>query len=203
VTGRGLDEFALPIKHHPGASVVVLIISYVTTATVVPIALLLLARTGQRPAALGLSVRNWRRDVAGGLGLLAGVWVANLVTVVPLFTLLGNSLTNPQNNSHVPAYFVVYGLSVAVTTAINEEVVVNGYFLTRLAQLGYSPRLSLAISLLVRTSYHVYYGLGFLATVPFGYVVTRSFQKRGRLSRPILAHFLYDGILLTVAVLTS
>jgi membrane protease YdiL (CAAX protease family) len=203
VTGHGLNEFALPIKHHPGASIVVLIITYLTTALVVPIALLLLARTGQPPAALGLTPRQWRRDLAGGVGLLGGVWVANLLTVVPLFALLGSSLTNPQSNSHVPAYFVVYGLSVAVTTAINEEVIVNGYLLTRLAQLGYTPRVSLAISLAVRTSYHVYYGLGFLATVPFGYVVTRSFQKRGRLIRPILTHFLYDAILLTIAVLTS
>ncbi len=203
VTGNGLNEFALPIKHHPGASVVILITSYATTALVVPIALLLLARTGQRPVALGLQTGHWRRDFAGGVGLLAGVWIANLATVVPLFALLGNSLTNPQSNSHVPAYFIVYGLSVAITTAINEEVVVNGYFMTRLSQLGYTPRVALAISLAVRTSYHVYYGLGFLATVPFGYVVTRSFQKRRRLAGPILAHFLYDAILLTVAVLTS
>jgi hypothetical protein len=39
--------------------------------------------------------------------------------------------------------------------------------------------------------------------VPFGYLVTRSFQKRGRLARPIITHFLYDAILLTIAVLTS
>jgi membrane protease YdiL (CAAX protease family) len=203
VTGHGLNEFALPIKHHPGASIVILITGYATTALVVPIALLLLARTGQPPAALGLETSRWRRDLVGSVGLLAGVWLANLVTVVPLFALLGSSLTNQQSNSHVPAYFVVYGIAVSITTAINEEVIVNGYFMTRLSQLGYSPRSSLAISLAVRTSYHVYYGLGFLATVPFGYVVTRSFQKRGRLARPILAHFFYDAILLTIAVLTS
>jgi hypothetical protein len=39
--------------------------------------------------------------------------------------------------------------------------------------------------------------------VPFGYLVTRSFQRHGRISRPILAHFLYDATLLTIAVLTS
>jgi membrane protease YdiL (CAAX protease family) len=203
VTGGGLDEFDLPIKHHPGPSLVVLIIVYATSALVVPIALLLLARTGQSPASLGLQRRGFRRDVIGAVGLLAGVWAANLVIVAPFLLLLGNSLSNPQSNSHVPAYFVIYGGFVAITTAINEEVVVNGYFMTRLAQLGYSPRSSLAISLAARTSYHVYYGLGFLATVPFGYLVTRSFQKRGRLTRPILTHFAYDAILLTVAVLTS
>jgi hypothetical protein len=30
--------------------------------------------------------------------------------------------------------------------------------------------------------------------------MTRSFQKRGRLTRPIMAHFLYDATLITIAV---
>ena len=64
-------------------------------------------------------------------------------------------------------------------------------------------RRALVLSLILRTSYHVYYGLGFLLTVPFGYLVTRSFQKRRRLLRPIVAHFLYDGVLITIAVLDS
>jgi membrane protease YdiL (CAAX protease family) len=57
------------------------------------------------------------------------------------------------------------------------------------------------LSLILRTSYHVYYGLGFLLTVPFGYFVTRSFQKHRRLTRPIAAHFLFDAILVTISIL--
>ena len=60
----------------------------------------------------------------------------------------------------------------------------------------------LILSLALRTSYHVYYGLGFVLTIPFGYFVTRSFQKNRRLTRPIAAHFLWDAILITIAVLT-
>jgi hypothetical protein len=37
--------------------------------------------------------------------------------------------------------------------------------------------------------------------VPFGYFVTRSFQKNGKLMRPIMAHFLYDAILFTIVIL--
>jgi hypothetical protein len=40
-----------------------------------------------------------------------------------------------------------------------------------------------------------------LFTVPFGYIVTRSFQKHGKLTRPIMAHFLYDAILFTISIL--
>jgi membrane protease YdiL (CAAX protease family) len=199
-----LNEFALPLPHNPAASLFILLLAYLTTALIVPIALLLLARTGQPPATLGLQRSGLRRDAVGGVGLLAGVWAANIVVLLPLAHVLDNKhLTNTATNSHVPPYFIIYALVVSATTAINEEVVVNGYFMTRLAQRGWSPNSALALSLAVRTSYHAYYGIGLIATVPLGYLVTRSFQKHGRLTRPILTHFLNDAILLTIAVLTS
>ena len=77
----------------------------------------------------------------------------------------------------------------------------NGYLLTRLGQLGWTPRGAFLLSLTLRTSYHVYYGLGFLLTIPFGYFVTRSFQKHRKLTRPIAAHFLFDAILVTISIL--
>jgi membrane protease YdiL (CAAX protease family) len=199
-----LNEFDLPLPHSPAASLFILLLGYLTTALVVPIALLLLARTGQPPASLGLQRDGIRSDAVGAVGLLAGVWAVNIALLIPLSHVINNKhLTNTATNSHVPPYFIVYALVVAATTAINEEVVVNGYFMTRLSQRGWSPNAALAMSLAVRTSYHAYYGIGLIATVPFGYLVTRSFQKRGRLARPILTHFLYDAILLTIAVLTS
>jgi membrane protease YdiL (CAAX protease family) len=199
-----LNEFALPLPHNPLASLFILILGYLTTALVVPIALLLLARTGQSLKVLGIERHRLGSDAAGAVALLAGVWAVNIIVLLPLSHVLNNKhLTNTATNSHVPAYFIVYGLIVSATTAINEEVVVNGYFMTRLSQRGWSPNSALALSLAVRTSYHAYYGIGLIATVPFGYLVTRSFQKRGRLARPIITHFLYDAILFTISVLTS
>jgi hypothetical protein len=199
-----LNEFDLPLPHSPAASLFILLLGYLTTALIVPIALLLLARTGQPPAVLGLQRRGFRRDSVSAVGLLAAVWVLNIVLLAPLSPLLNNKhLTNTATNSHVPAYYIVYALFVSAVTAINEEVVVNGYFMTRLSQRGWSPWRALALSLAVRTSYHAYYGIGLIATIPLGYLATRSFQKRQRLTRPILLHFLNDAIVLTIAVLTS
>jgi membrane protease YdiL (CAAX protease family) len=199
-----LNEFDLPLPHHPAPSLFILMLGYLTTALIVPIALLLLARTGQPPAALGLERKGLGSDAVGAVGLLAGVWAVNVALLLPLSHVINNKhLTNTATNSHVPPYYIVYALFVAAVTATNEEVVVNGYFMTRLSQRGWSPNAALAMSLAVRTSYHAYYGIGLIATVPFGYLVTRSFQKRGRLARPILTHFLYDAILLIIAVLTS
>jgi membrane protease YdiL (CAAX protease family) len=136
--------------------------------------------------------------------LLAGVYVAVALVALALSSVINNKhLTNTASDSHVPAYFVIYGLFVSATTAINEEVLVNGYFLTRLSQRGWSPWRAFALSLAVRTSYHAYYGVGLILTIPLGYIVTRSFQKHGRLGRPILVHFVFDAITFTIAVLTS
>jgi membrane protease YdiL (CAAX protease family) len=199
-----LDEFDLPLPHNLPASLVLMVLLYLATAVFTPIALLLLARTGQWPSRLGLSKRWLRRDALAGVGLLFGVWATTALITLPLAPLLGSdSLSNQQHNTHVPAYFIVYAIVVSATTAINEEVIVNGYLMTRFAQLGWRPWPSLWVSLALRTSYHAYYGIGLIATIPFGYWATRSFQKHRRLGRPIVAHFLNDAVLLTVAVLTS
>jgi membrane protease YdiL (CAAX protease family) len=199
-----LDEFDLPLPRNLPASLVLMVALYLATAVFTPIALLLLARTGQWPRTLGLSLRGLRLDALPAVGLLIGTWLSSFVLALPLAGVLNNdSLTNQQHNTHVPAYFILYAVVVSATTAINEEVVVNGYLMTRLAQLGWRPWPSLALSLALRTSYHAYYGVGLIATVPFGYWATRSFQKHRRLGRPIIAHFLNDAVLLTVAVLTS
>jgi len=73
--------------------------------------------------------------------------------------------------------------------------------MTRLSQLGWTPTSSLILSLTLRTSYHVYYGVGFILTIPLGYFVTRSFQKHGRLNRAIAAHFIFDAVSFTLGVL--
>ena len=198
-----LDQFELPLPHHPATSLILMLLLYGSTAVIVPIALLLLARTNVPPAELGLTRRALRLDVLPSLGLLAGVWAINIAVALAISPFIGGSFGTSSHDTHVPAYFVIYALFLSATTAINEEVVVNGYLITRLAQRGWARWPSLWLSLALRTSYHAYYGVALFLTVPFGYLVTRSFQRTGRLGRPIITHFLFDAILLTAAVLTS
>jgi membrane protease YdiL (CAAX protease family) len=197
-----LNQFDLPLPGRPGVSLVLLIFGYVTTALVVPIALLQLARTGQSPSRLGLTRRGFGLDLTGSIGLLIAAFVLTGLLAIALSP-LETHLKVAESNSHVPAYYLVYAVLLSATTAINEEVIVNGYFLTRLSQLGWTRWSAFALSFAVRESYHIYYGIAFLMTMPVGYLLTRSFQKRGRLARPVLVHFGYDTILLSVAVLTS
>jgi membrane protease YdiL (CAAX protease family) len=200
-----ISRFPTVVPGHPVENLILGIFSYLAVGAVVPLALLLLARTGQGPAALGLGRPGWRTDVLPGTGIAVGGFGVALLISVPLSAALAghSKLLAQVPTGHVPKYYILFGLAVSAVTAITEETLVSGYLLTRLDQLGWDPRWALVLSLSLRTSYHVYYGLGFLLTIPFGYFATRSFQKHGRLTRPIFAHFLYDAVLITISVLAT
>jgi membrane protease YdiL (CAAX protease family) len=191
------------VPGHPVSNLILGILTYFSVAAVVPLVLLLLARTGQKPSSIGIGVPRWRADIWPGLGLAGAAWLAEYVLIVFAVVLFGqhSSLFNNASVGHVPAYYVIYALTTSITTAVAEEVIVNGYLITRLEQFGWTQQSALVLSLSLRTSYHVYYGLGFLLTVPFGYFVTRSFQKHHRLNRAIAAHFIFDAVILVIAVL--
>lgn len=190
---------------NPAANLILGIATYLSVAATVPIALLLLSRSGRPPAALGLRRPSWKADVWPGLGLAFACFGAVLAVVLLLAELVGRNskLLVQIPVGPVPDYYVIYGIAISAVTSVAEETLVSGYLLTRLEQLGWNQRRALALSLVLRVSYHVYYGLGFLYTIPFGYLVTRSFQKNRRLMRTILAHFLYDSVLISIAILAT
>lgn len=193
------------VTGHPVTNLALATLTYFEVGAVVPLGLLLLSRTGQGMASLGLTKPGWRTDVWPALGIAAagygGVVVLEIV-LAPLAAWDRGLFVSPSLG-HLPKYYVIYGVAAAAIAAVTEETLVNGYLLTRLGQLGWKPQWAFALSLTLRTSYHVYYGLGFLLTIPLGYFATRSFQKHGRLMRPIIAHFVYDATLFTILVLAS
>jgi membrane protease YdiL (CAAX protease family) len=206
LSGAGdMSFFPTVVRGHPVENLILSGASYLGVGAVVPLALLLLARTGSTRAALGLADRRWRDDLLPAVGIAAAGYGTAFATSAVLAPLLSGqrALFSQLSIGRVPAYYILYGVLVAAITGITEETLVNGYLLTRLEQLGWQPRRALLLSLALRTSYHVYYGLGLIFTIPFGYFATRSFQKHRRLGRPIVAHFLYDATLVTISVLVA
>jgi membrane protease YdiL (CAAX protease family) len=204
ISGVGdIARFATIVRGHPLTNMFLGILAYLPVAAVVPLGLYLLGRTGQDRHTLGLETPTFTRDVVPGLGLGLAAFGCEIVLVLVLHAILIDypGLFVNVSLNHIPKYYVVWGIATSAVTAVTEEVLVNGYLLTRLNQLGWTPRAALILSLILRTSYHIYYGIGFIFTVPFGYFVTRSFQKNGKLMRPIMAHFLYDAILFTIVIL--
>ncbi len=198
----GVTPFPSVVRQ-PVENMVLGILAYLAVGALVPLALFLLVRSGRTAASLGIGLPGLRSDLVPGLGLAAASFLGEFVILIPFAPLLAHnsSLVSHVSIGHVPGYYVVWAVSVSAVTAITEEVLVNGYLITRLEQLGWTPTSSLVLSMVLRTSYHVYYGLGFLLVIPFGYFVTRSFQKHHRLTRSISAHFLYDAVLLTILIL--
>ena len=201
-TGRSLNPLPTFDRHQPAVNIVLGLISYVPTAVMVPLTLLLLARTGQRPRDLGLTRASWS-DIGTAVGLAVAALAAEFALAIILSPIAHSKLANSTGPLHVPTYYIVFGLSQSLLTSIAEETALNGYLITRLDQLGWSPARAFWLSLALRTSYHSYYGIGLIFTLPFGYFVTRSFQKHRKLSRPILAHFLYDSTVFLVAILAG
>jgi membrane protease YdiL (CAAX protease family) len=83
----------------------------------------------------------------------------------------------------------------ATQNAVLEEVVVGGYLLHRLAQLGWRPWTAVWASAILRGSYHLYQGLGgFVGNVVMGLLFARLYQRWGRTMPMIIAHALIDSV---------
>ena len=76
-----------------------------------------------------------------------------------------------------------------------EEVIVVGYLMTRLRQLGVSNGRTLAYSSVLRGAYHLYQGFGAgLGNLVMGVVFGLVWRRYGRLWPLVVAHGLIDTV---------
>jgi membrane protease YdiL (CAAX protease family) len=84
-------------------------------------------------------------------------------------------------------------IGAALQNAVLEEVVVLGFLMRRLTQLGWSPRATILTSALVRASYHLYQGIGgLLGNFAMGLLFGWLFRRWGRVLPMVLAHAAID-----------
>ena len=82
----------------------------------------------------------------------------------------------------------------AAQNGILEEVLVLGYLLRRLDQLGWAPGKAIALAAVVRGSYHLYQGFGgFLGNAILGVIFGVLYRRWGRVTPMIIAHTLIDA----------
>jgi membrane protease YdiL (CAAX protease family) len=169
---------------------------YGIATALVPVALVahLLAREGVDVGmrAIGFDLRRSRGDLVrgavvaaaiGGTGLLLylGARAADInLTVVP------EAL--PGAWWRIPVL-----VAAAAQNAVLEEVIVVGYLLRRLGQLGWTPAAALAASAVLRGSYHLYQGIGgFVGNMAMGVVFVLLYRRWGRVGPLVAAHSLID-----------
>ena len=165
----------------------------------IPVALVLyLMSEGGRSAVrrLGLDVAGgrWKHDALWGAALAAVIGIPGLGLYYLAKALDLNATIVPTSiNDHwwtLPVLFLS-----ALQNALLEEVVVVGYLMTRLKQLGWKPGWVLASSALLRGSYHLYQGFGaFVGNAVMGVVFGAYFQRHGRVLPLVIAHTILDTV---------
>lgn len=156
--------------------------------------LYLLWRGGITLAQIGLSRDRPWRDVAGGVGLTALIGVPGLGLYLLSYALGFSLAVQPSTLDDTWWRTPVLVLS-ALANAWLEEVLVVGYLLTRLRQLGWSENAGLLASALLRGSYHLYQGFGgFVGNAIMGLIFGRVWQRTNRLWPLVLAHTLLDVV---------
>jgi membrane protease YdiL (CAAX protease family) len=145
------------------------------------------ATLGLRPARPGF-------DAATGVGLTALIGIPGLGLYLAARALGINATVVPEALPHVWWAVPVLLLS-AVQNGVLEEVVVVGYLITRLRQLGWALPAVVLTSALLRGSYHLYQGFGgFLGNAAMGVVFALFFLRFRRVGPLIVAHGLIDSI---------
>jgi membrane protease YdiL (CAAX protease family) len=161
-----------------------------------PVALVfyLMARSGEPPSAMGLDTSQPARDVTRGAVLAAVIGGLGLGLYLTAYH-LGMSLNVVPENLPAIWWRTPVLILDALQNGILEEILVIGYLLRRLDQLGWSPARAIALSAVLRGSYHLYQGFGgFLGNAAMGVVFGVLYRRWGRVTPLIIAHALIDAV---------
>jgi membrane protease YdiL (CAAX protease family) len=156
--------------------------------------LYLLWRAGIRPRALGLDRTRPGRDLLTGAGLAALIGIPGLGLYFLAYHLGASLAVLPSTLDDT--WWRPIALTISATAnAWAEEVLVVGYLITRLRQLGLRENATLLSSAVLRGSYHLYQGFGgFVGNLVMGLVFGRVWQRTNRLVPLVVAHTLLDVV---------
>ncbi|MEU6173804.1 CPBP family intramembrane glutamic endopeptidase [Streptantibioticus parmotrematis] len=162
----------------------------------VPVALVahLLTREGVGLRAIGFDLRRPRFDLTRGAVIAAGIGGTGLALYLGARAAGFNLTVVPES---LPAVWwrIPVLILAAVQNAVLEEVIVLGYLLRRLDQLGWGTGAALAASALLRGSYHLYQGLGgFVGNMAMGVIFVLLYRRWGRVGPMAAAHALIDTV---------
>jgi membrane protease YdiL (CAAX protease family) len=179
---------------HPWLDLVLQLLDLAFALVPVLLAIHFLTRSGEGLRPLGLDRPRPAFDLSRGALLAAVVGGSGLAFYLVVHALGVNLTVVAEALPHVWWRDPVLVLSAA-QNAVLEEVLVAGYLLHRLRQLGWSDGRALALSAVLRGSYHLYQGLGgFAGNLVMGLLFGRLYQRWGRVGPLVVAHTLIDVV---------
>ena len=148
----------------------------------------------KRSARRQVHLRRPASDAAWGASLAAGVGGTGLARYLAAYH-AGVALDVVPTTLPAAWWRLPVLVLEALQNGLLEEVVVCGYLLHRLRQLGWRDGPALLVSALVRGSYHLDQGFGgFVGNAAMGLLFGRFFQRRHRTAPLVIAHTLIDAV---------
>jgi membrane protease YdiL (CAAX protease family) len=154
---------------------------------------LLSARRGITPRSLGLGLP---RKAGGGVAIWpafrAGAWA--IVALV-----VGGIITSAFATGHLgqptrqDISYMVYATAASIGAAVVEETVVLAFLVTTLRQARRPLWEILIVAVLLRCSYHDYYGPGVVGIAVWAIIFMWLFLRSGSVVPLMIVHFLWDA----------
>ena len=141
---------------------------------------------------IGFDLTRPGRDVRQGLLWAAAIGVPGLALyIVGRLTGLTVRVIPADLGNHW--WTVPILLAAAAEAAIQEEVVVTGYLLTRLEELRWPAWAAWTVTAVLRGCYHTYQGVGpMIGNAAMGLLFAVGFTRTRRVGPLVVAHFILD-----------
>ena len=197
--GTQTSFLILTVPHHYAASLILGLISTLLPFGAVFLVFYLLYMEGPGVSGIGLDIHRLRHDLSRLLPIFLVAYILPLIGTTLL--LPGNMFAGfPVKSMHGDALYLPILIPASVVTAVAEEVIVLGYLIRRLEQLGLGAGWVIAIDTLVRVSYHLYYGPGAIEIAVWGAASAALYMRYRRLGPFIVVHALWDATLFVIDV---
>ena len=152
----------------------------------------LLHRSAESMRTIGFDLRRPWFDLRSGAVLAALIGTGGLAVYVVSWQ-LGMTVTIAPSALEGNWWDVPVLVLQAAKNGILEEVIVVGYLLHRLGQLGWAPWKAVAAASVLRALYHLYQGVGmFFGNLVMGLVFGWFYHRYGRVMPLAVAHTVID-----------
>lgn len=141
---------------------------------------------------MGIDASARARDLMQGAGLAALIGIPGLALYFGARA-MGINTTVAASNLGQHWWTIPVLTLAAAQNAILEEVIMIGYLFTRWRQIGWTTTRIIAVSALIRGSYHLYQGLGgFVGNVIMGAIFGYFYTRTRRVLPLIICHTILD-----------
>ena len=190
VDGTASQHASDVVPHSAVLTAVLGVALELSTLAAAALVLYLLARSQEGASSIGLDRTRPKVDAGYTMivflvGFVASFFVGGLIEGA------AGLKAFPVHDSRSLAMLPVL-LAGALVAGPVEEIVVLGYLVRRLEQLGVRPGWVVVIGTAVRVSYHLYYGPGVIAITIWAAVSILIYQRIRRLAPFIVVHSLWD-----------